>query len=203
MNQPMLCNLEERASEVEEDHGLCSTKQIPLFNTLYNGGCLQSQIYLTTQRLDDQNRPRVYISPYSNRRGIQAIPRLLLQPEVLPLQSYRGHKGPHHTLLRRHHLFTSRSRGIDGKEVADNQHTDELWMEDISQEVSPGTSKSSRVSGMEDGLRTGSIINDRSKIEENDSNVRIMEKDCAEQAVCEGEVPGKLHRIVKLPEIVD
>ncbi|KAA6331662.1 MAG: hypothetical protein EZS28_053362, partial [Streblomastix strix] len=62
---------------------------------------------------------------------------------------------------------------------------------------------SSRVPGMEDRLRIGSIINDRSKIEENDSNVRIMEKDCAEQAVCQGEVPGKFHRIVKLPEIVD
>ncbi|KAA6386754.1 MAG: hypothetical protein EZS28_017714, partial [Streblomastix strix] len=43
-------------------------------------------------------------------------------------------------------------------------------MEDVSQEVSPGTSKSSRVPGMEDRLRIGSIINDRSKIEENDSN---------------------------------
>ncbi|KAA6345207.1 MAG: hypothetical protein EZS28_052183 [Streblomastix strix] len=30
-----------------------------------------------------------------------------------------------------------------------------------------------------------------------------MEKDCAEQAVCQGEVPGKFHRIIKLPEIVD
>ncbi|KAA6386755.1 MAG: hypothetical protein EZS28_017715 [Streblomastix strix] len=30
-----------------------------------------------------------------------------------------------------------------------------------------------------------------------------MEKDCAEQVVCESEVPGKFHRIVKLPEIVD
>ncbi|KAA6356513.1 MAG: hypothetical protein EZS28_047960, partial [Streblomastix strix] len=93
--------------------------------------------------------------------------------------------------------------GIEGKEVADNQHTDELQLEDISQKVGPRTSKSSRVSGMEDRLRTGSIINDRSQIEENDSNVRIMEKDCAEQAVCEGEVPGKLHRFVKLLENVD
>jgi hypothetical protein len=44
----MLCNPEERAREVEEDHGLFSTKQIPLCNTLYNGGCLESQIDPTT-----------------------------------------------------------------------------------------------------------------------------------------------------------
>ncbi|KAA6362755.1 MAG: hypothetical protein EZS28_041718, partial [Streblomastix strix] len=43
MDQPMLCNPEERARKVEEDHGLFSTIQIPLCNTLYNGGCLESQ----------------------------------------------------------------------------------------------------------------------------------------------------------------
>ncbi|KAA6369594.1 MAG: putative reverse transcriptase [Streblomastix strix] len=42
-----------------------------------------------------------------------------------------------------------------------------------------------------------------SQTEENDSNASIMEKDCTEQTIGESEVPGKLHRFVKLPEIVD
>ncbi|KAA6397239.1 MAG: hypothetical protein EZS28_007237 [Streblomastix strix] len=199
MDQHMLCNPEERARKVEKDHGLFSIIQIPLCNTLYNGGCLESQIYPTTQRLDDQNRLRVGISPYSSGLGIQTIPKLLLQPEVLPLQGYafwseacssnlsqnispsnqihqKGHKGSHHILLRRHHLFTPRSRGIEGEEVADNQLTDELLTEDISQKIID---------------------------KKNDSNVRIMKKDCTEQTICESEVPGELHRFVKLPEVVD
>ncbi|KAA6367443.1 MAG: hypothetical protein EZS28_037031 [Streblomastix strix] len=76
-------------------------------------------------------------------------------------------------------------------------------MKDISQEVRPGIIKSSRVSDMVDRLRTGSIINDRSQVEENDSSDRIMEKDRTKRTICGSEVICKLHKFDKLSEIVD
>ncbi|KAA6331398.1 MAG: hypothetical protein EZS28_053390, partial [Streblomastix strix] len=66
MYQPMLCNPKELARKVEEDHGLFFAKQISLRNILYNGEYLESQIYPTSLRLDDQNRHRVCISSYSS-----------------------------------------------------------------------------------------------------------------------------------------
>ncbi|KAA6390464.1 MAG: hypothetical protein EZS28_014012 [Streblomastix strix] len=73
---------------MEKDLGLFPIKQITLCDTFYNGGYLESKIYLITQRLDDQNGPRVCISPHLRGQGTQAIPGLHLQLKIFPLQSH-------------------------------------------------------------------------------------------------------------------
>ncbi|KAA6369286.1 MAG: hypothetical protein EZS28_035187 [Streblomastix strix] len=148
-------------------------------------GCLESPIYPPTQGLNDQNRLVVRISLFPGRQKTQIVSRLLLQSEIFSLKAI--YFGARHAPLFFHKTLCPVVKGIQQKKEAVSQCIDELLMDEIMQQISLEANNDSKVSKMEDRFKIKSVINDIPQIQEDNSNVGLVEKDSTVQTICESQ----------------